>query len=206
MQRARRTEAVQSLYLERRTWLHAWRAGLKLLFVAAMGSGLFLTHRTLILLPAVVMCAGVFLSLGPVSSGVRRLVVSVLIGATLVAGFHAAMGQAALGFASAARLIAMAMLGVSLTLTTRHTELLEVFEWLLAPLARFGVQVNRLSLLLALMMRFTEQFFLQWKRLDDAHRLRTGRAGGWRLLAPLTIQMLVAARRVADTLQLRLGK
>ena len=197
---------MQSLYLEQRTWLHAWRPGLKLLFVAAMGTGLFLTNQALILLPAVVVCAGVFLSLGPVAPGVRRLVVSVLIGASLVAGFHVVMGQAALGLASAARLIAMALLGVSLTLTTRHTELLEVFEWVLAPLTRLGVPVNRLSLLLALMMRFTEHFFLQWKRLDDAHRVRTGRTGGWRLLAPLTIQMLVTARRVADTLHARLGQ
>ena len=164
---------MQSLYLEQRTWLHAWRPGLKLLFVAAMGTALFLTNQAIILLPAVVICAGVFLSLGPVAPGVRRLLVSVLIGASFVAGFHVAMGQAALGIASAARLIAMALLGVSLTLTTRHTELLEVFEWLLAPLARLGVPVNRLSLLLALMMRFTEHFFLQWKRLDCWRRPKT---------------------------------
>jgi len=196
---------MQSLYLEQRTWLHAWRPGLKLLCVAAMGSGLFLTDALPVLLLAAVGCASVFLSLGRVTPGVRRLVVSVLIAASLVAGFHALMGQAALGVASAARLMAMALLGVSLTLTTRHNALLDVFEWLLAPLARLGVRVDRLSLLLALMMRFIEHFFVQWKRLDDAHRVRTGRAGGWRLLAPLTIQMLVTARRVADTLHLRLG-
>jgi biotin transport system permease protein len=45
-----------------------------------------------------------------------------------------------------------------------------------------------------------------WKRLDDAHRIRTGKAGGLRILAPLTIQMLVSARRAADTLELRLGE
>jgi biotin transport system permease protein len=56
------------------------------------------------------------------------------------------------------------------------------------------------------MLRFTEHFFVLWKRLDDAHRLRTGRAGGLRLLAPLTIQMLISARRVADTLELRMGE
>ncbi len=196
---------MQSLYLDRITWLHAWRPGLKLGVLAGVGTGLFLTHPLWILLPAVGVCAGVFLSLGPATPGVRRLLVSVLIGAALVAGFHGVMGQVALGLASAARLVAMALLGVSLTLTTRHTELLEVFGWLLAPLSRLGIRVDRLSLQLALMLRFTEHFFLQWKRLDDAHRVRTGRAGGLRLLAPLTIQMLVAARRVADTLHVRLG-
>jgi biotin transport system permease protein len=55
------------------------------------------------------------------------------------------------------------------------------------------------------MLRFIEHFFVVWKRLDDSHRLRTGKAGGLRLLAPLTIQMLQAAKRVADTLAVRLG-
>lgn len=197
---------MQSLYLDHRTWLHAWHPGLKLLVLAAVGSGLFLTNTLFILVPAATGSAGVFLSLGRAPPGVRRLVVSVLIGAGLVAGFHAVMGQATLGLASAARLVAMALLGVSLTLTTRHTELLDVFEWFLTPLARLGVRVDRLSLQFALMLRFTEHFFLQWNRLNDAHRVRTGRAGGWRLLAPLTIQMLVTARRVADTLHVRLGK
>lgn len=197
---------MQSLYLERRTWLHTWPAGLKLLVLAAGGTGLFLTERPMVLLFTAAVGLGVFLSLGRPTPGVRRLVVSVLFAASLVAGFHAVMGQAMLGLTSAARLLAMAWLGVSLTLSTRHTELLEVFEWLLSPLARVGVRVDRLSLQLALMMRFTEHFFLQWKRLDDAHRVRTGRAGGLRLLAPLTIQMLVVARRVADTLHVRLEK
>jgi biotin transport system permease protein len=46
---------------------------------------------------------------------------------------------------------------------------------------------------------------MQWKKLDDAHRLRTGRAGGLRLIAPLTVQMLQSARRVADAIDARLG-
>ena len=195
---------MQSLYCEKRTWLHTWPAGLKLLILAAAGSCLFLTDRPAVLLAAAAFSAGGFASLGQAAASARRLALQLLVVASLVAGFHAFMGQAMLGLASAARLVAMALLGMSLTLTTRHTELLAVFEQVLSPLSRAGVRVDRLSLQLALMMRFTEHFFLQWKRLDDAHRVRVGRPGGWRLLAPLTIQMLVAARRVADTLHVRL--
>ena len=97
-------------------------------------------------------------------------------------------------------------MGVALTLTTRYSDLLDVFERLLSPLTRFGVRVDRIALQLALMLRFVEHFFVLWKRLDDAHRVRTGQPGGLRLLAPLTMQMLVSAKRVADTLELRLGK
>ena len=109
------------------------------------------------------------------------------------------------GLTSALRLCSVALLGTALTLTTTQSDLLQVLEWLLAPLARLGLRVDLLALQLALMLRFTEHFFILWKRLDEAHRLRTGRAGGWRILAPLIIQTLVSARRVADTLHVRLG-
>jgi biotin transport system permease protein len=69
-----------------------------------------------------------------------------------------------------------------------------------------GVATDQLALQLALMLRFTEHFFMMWRRLDEAHRLRTGKSGGFKILAPLTIQMLLAARRVADALQLRLRR
>jgi len=83
---------------------------------------------------------------------------------------------------------------------------LHVFERLLSPLQRVGVATDQLALQLALMLRFTEHFFVMWRRLDEAHRLRTGKSGGFKILAPLTIQMLLAARRVADALQLRLRR
>jgi biotin transport system permease protein len=84
--------------------------------------------------------------------------------------------------------------------------LLDVFERLLSPLRRLGVNTDQFALQLTLMLRFTEHFFVQWRRLDDAHRLRTGQSGGFKILAPLTIQMLLAARRVADALHLRLRR
>jgi biotin transport system permease protein len=82
--------------------------------------------------------------------------------------------------------------------------LLSVLEYLLSPLKAVGVRTDRIAQQLGLMLRFTEHFFVVWKRLDDAHRVRTGKAGGLRLLAPLTIQMLLSARRVADALEMRL--
>ncbi len=69
-----------------------------------------------------------------------------------------------------------------------------------------GIASDQLALQLALMLRFTEHFFVMWRRLDEAHRLRTGKSGGFKILAPLSIQMLLAARRVADALQLRLRR
>lgn len=194
-----------SLYSEYTTWLHGWRAGAKLLALALLGTLLFALRQPWMLAAAAVLCAALYASLGAATRAARRLMVSVLVGAALVAVFHAAMGHWALAATSALRLACAASLGVALTVTTRSGDLVDVLEWLLVPLRPLGVQPARLSLQLALMLRFTEHFFVQWQKLDDAHRLRTGRAGGLRLIAPLTVQMLQNARRVGDALFVRLG-
>lgn len=194
-----------SLYSEYTTWLHGWRAGAKLLALALLGTLLFALRQPWMLAAAAVLCAALYASLGAATRAARRLMVSVLVGAALVAVFHAAMGHWTLAATSALRLACAASLGVALTVTTRSGDLVDVLEWLLAPLRPLGVQPARLSLQLALMLRFTEHFFVQWQKLDDAHRLRTGRAGGLRLIAPLTVQMLQTARRVGDALFVRLG-
>jgi biotin transport system permease protein len=129
-----------------------------------------------------------------------------LLASLLILAFHTYMQQPALGWISTLRLLSASLLGIALTVSTRSGDLLAVFEKALQPLQRWGLRTERFALQLAMMLRFTEHFFVLWRRLDDAHRLRTGKAGGLRLLAPLTIQMLMAARRVADTLELRLGE
>lgn len=194
-----------SLYSDIPSWLHRVGAGAKLAVLALAG-------MLLLFLPSAAWQAGAFavvlalyLSLGAASRPTRRLVRMAAIAAALVAGFHALTGRPLLGLESALRLQSCTMLGAMLTATTRFGELLAVAEHCLSPLRHFGVRTERLALQLGLMLRFTEHFFVQWARLDDAHRIRTGKAGGLRLLAPLTIRMLMAARKVADALAIRLG-
>ncbi|WP_280190665.1 energy-coupling factor transporter transmembrane component T family protein [Delftia sp. PS-11] len=195
-----------SLYSECGSWLHAWSAGRKLLLMALLGTGLFLAQSPWLLALAGVGCALLWWSLGSAADGARRLMLSVIVAASVVAGLHIWMQHYALAATSALRLICASTLGVALTVSTRPTDLIDVLQRLLAPLARIGIPADQVALQLALMLRFTEHFFVQWKRLDDAHRLRTGHAGGLRLIAPLTIHMLQATRRVSDALWARLGR
>jgi biotin transport system permease protein len=194
---------MQALYLERRSWLHAVPAFAKLLLLATIGTALFMTANASFLLLAAGGSAVMILSMGPLGAGARRLARLAALAALLVGVFHAVAGAPAAGISNASRVFAMSMLGMAMTLSTRHSELLDAFERLLSPLAKVGVSIDRVSFQLALMMRFTEHFFVQWKRLDDAHRLRTGVPGRIRILAPLIIQMLLAARRVGDAVHLR---
>jgi biotin transport system permease protein len=192
-----------SLYSDQHTWLHSVPAGVKLAFLALLGTGVFLTSSLFGLMASASGCVVIFASLGRATLRAKPLLVGLLVASVLIGVFHMYMQQPMVGVVSVLRLLSTTLMGMALTLTTRYTDLLRVFEWLLAPLRHVGIQPERLSLQVALMLRFTEHFFVVWRRLDDAHRLRTGKAGGFKILAPLTIQMLVAARRVADTLHLR---
>lgn len=195
-----------SLYGEDRSWLHAVPAGVKLFALALAGTALFAAARAELLAAAALASMALFASLGRATLGQRRLLPPLLAAILLVTAFHALMGQAWVGVASSLRLVSMVLLGLCLTASTRPTEFLNVSEGLLQPLERFGVRPQELALRIALMLRFIDQFFGLWQRLDDSHRLRTGRPGRMRLLAPLAIQLLLAARQVADALQVRIGK
>lgn len=192
-----------SLYSDQHTWLHGVRAGMKLAFLALLGTGVFLTHELSVLLSSAACCMLIFVSLGRATLRAKPLLMGLAFASVLIGLFHLYMQQPMVGAVSVLRLLSTTLMGIALTLTTRYTDLLGVLEWLLAPLRFLGVQPERLSLQVALMLRFTEHFFVVWRRLDDAHRLRTGQAGGFKILAPLTIHMLIAARRVADTLHVR---
>jgi biotin transport system permease protein len=192
-----------SLYSDQATWLHSISAGMKLAFLALLGTGVFCTNDPSILLSSAACCVLIFASLGRPTVRAKPLLIGLAFASVLIGLFHLYMQQPMVGVVSVLRLISTTLMGIALTLTTRYTDLLGVLEWLLSPLRFLGVQPERLSLQVALMLRFTEHFFIVWRRLDDAHRLRTGKTGGFKILAPLTIQMLIAARRVADTLHVR---
>ncbi len=195
-----------SLYSDQPTWLHGVPAGMKLVFLALLGTGVFVTNELSILLASTACCVLIFASLGRATWRAKPLLIGLVLASVLIGLFHTYMQQPWLGVISVLRMSSTTLMGIALTLTTRHTDLLNVLEWLLSPMRFLGVEPERLSLQVALMLRFTEHFFIVWRRLDDAHRMRTGRAGGFKILAPLTIQMLIAARRVADTLHLRLRR
>jgi biotin transport system permease protein len=195
-----------SLYSEHPSWLHGVPAAVKLLLFAVLSTASYATHSMTLLASGAAASLLLFISLGRAALAARKLVAALVLASLLILAFHLYMQQAALGWISVLRLLSASLLGIALTLTTRTGDLLDVLEWLLNPLQRLGFKTERLALQLAMMLRFTEHFFVVWKRLDEAHRLRTGKAGGLRLLAPLTIHMLTSARRVADTLEMRLGE
>ncbi|MFH0133750.1 energy-coupling factor transporter transmembrane component T family protein [Variovorax sp. VaC1] len=197
---------MRSLYSEEQTWMHAIAAWIKLAVLSVCGTLLVLVDKPVHLAVACAVVLLIFASLGRPAWRRVRMLVGVAIAGGLIVGFHWALGTTPLGVASALRLASAATLALMLTLTTRFEDLLAVLETLMHPLQRLGVPTERIALGLGLMLRFAENFYVQWQRLDDAYRARAGHGGGLRLLAPLTIRTLQTAERVADALAARLGR
>lgn len=197
---------MKSLYSDQTTWLHAVPASTKLVFLTLLSTGVFFIHDWLSLGLCALVCMGIFGSLGRVAVTVKPLLIGLLFACVLLSAFHLLMQHPTLAAVTVLRLVSTTLMGIALTLTTRYSDLLHVLECVLSPLKPLGISSERLALQLALMLRFTEHFFILWRRLDDAHRLRTGKAGGFKILAPLTIQMLMSTRHVADTLHVRLRR
>ena len=197
---------MQSLYSDNVTWLHRVPAWVKLLCVTLLSAGLFLTEQLALLGATMVVCLLMMLSLGQLVLRIKPVLMGVVLASALLGAFHVYQSHPALAALTVMRLVSATLMGMMLALTTRHTDVLQVFEWVLSPLQRVGVNTDQFALQIALMLRFTEHFLMQWQRLDEAYRLRTGTAGSFRILAPLTIQMLMAARRVADALHVRLRR
>lgn len=196
---------MRSLYTAHRTWLHDVPAWFKLLALSIIGTALMLIGTLKPLISAAALGLALLLSLGPGAWRQWRILRGLLIASVLIAVFHWLTDDWARGLISALRLMTVAMLALMLSVTTRFDDLLAVLETILSPLRHCGVPVQRIALSIGLTLRFAENFYAQWQRLDDAHRVRSGRGGGLRLLAPLAIRALQTAERVADALAARLG-
>ena len=89
------------------------------------------------------------------------------------------------------------------TLTTRVTAILDVVERLAAPLRRFGVDPERIALVLALTIRAVPVLASTLDEVRDARRARGLERSPRALLVPLVVRTLRHADRLGEALAAR---
>jgi biotin transport system permease protein len=95
---------------------------------------------------------------------------------------------------------------VLLTLTTRVSALMETFERLLRPFARFGVPVEQVSLAMTLTIRLIPLQVQAVNEVLDARRARGSRSAAASLTSfgvPIVVRTILRARAIADALRAR---
>lgn len=103
------------------------------------------------------------------------------------------------------RLVATVAAANFLTMTTRLSDMLRILTTIARPLRHAGLNPKTLALAVALVIRFLPVMLQKLTLIRDAHRARSARRPGWRILIPALLASLDDAEAVAEALRARGG-
>lgn len=187
------------------TWAHRVAAGLKLAALAVATTGLFLLGSPVPLAGALAATAGLYLTGGGqfARAGLRQL--TPLWPFVLIVGaWHLWTGDLTGGQVILLRMVTAVALANFVTMTTRLSDMLAVFERLARPLAPI-LPPRRLALAFALVIRFIPVMLERMGLIRQSWSARSPHPARWRVLVPATLAALDDADRVAEALRARGG-
>lgn len=188
------------------TPLHHLPAGVKLAALCAATILLFRTEAPATLALAVAALAAAHLALGlPLAAQGLRQLRPLWPFLLLLALWHGITGDITQGTAIALRLITAVACANLVTMTTRLSDMLATLDRLATPLTRIGLPTRRLTLAIALTIRFIPVLADRIDALRAAWSARSARRPGWRILIPAALAALDEADHVAESLRARGG-
>ena len=187
------------------TWAHRVPAGAKLAVLAAVTTGLFLIGAPWVLAGAFAATAVLYLTGGGrfALTGLRQL--APLWPFVVIVGlWHLWTGDMPGGAVILLRMVTAVAMANFVTMTTRLSDMLAVFERLARPLSPI-LPPRRLALAFALVIRFIPVMLDRMGQIDMSWRARSPRRPRWRVMVPATLAELDDADRVAEALRARGG-
>lgn len=187
------------------TWAHRLPAGVKLATLCAVTLGLFRLTQPLSQGAALAAIAVVVATGGPrFAVASLRMLRPLWPFVLLVALWHLWLRDPG-GVTILLRMAAAVAAANFVTMTTRLTDMLAVFETLARPFARFGLSPRMIGLAVALVIRFLPVMLTRAAQIGESWRARSARRPGWRVILPTTLAALDDADRVAEALRARGG-
>ncbi|MGL4236825.1 energy-coupling factor transporter transmembrane component T family protein [Tabrizicola sp.] len=188
------------------TWAHGLHAGLKLGFLALATTGLFVLKDPLHLGLATIATAALYATGGGrfAVTGLRLLYP--LWPFVLIVGlWHLWTRDLSGGAVVLLRMVTAVALANFVTMTTKLSDMLMVFQWLSRPLALLGLSPRHLALAVALMIRFIPVMLDRLSQITQSWSARSPRRPRWRVFVPATLAALDDADRAAEALRARGG-
>jgi len=184
--------------------MHRQPAAVKLLAVLVLSITVLATQSLIWLLLLLVGAAGAYNALGP--KGRQRLFASRFL-LPLILGLGFAQGFI-VGWEAALRatlkIFVMIMAADLVTATTPTQAMMNCVQRLITPLCRrIGRDPRKISLAVALMVRFIPVLASQWQAQREAWFARSNRKPSLRLLIPFVTQALSRTDQIAESLQAR---
>jgi len=119
--------------------------------------------------------------------------------------WHLWSGTALDGLVVVLRLLTAVALANFVTMTTRLSDMIALFQRLARPFGVLGLSPRRLALTFALVIRFIPVMLDRLAQIAECWRARSPRRPRWRVLVPATLAALDDADRVAEALRARGG-
>lgn len=187
------------------TWAHRLPAGAKLAALAVATTGLFLVASPWVLGGACLATGALYLTGGAqfAATGLRQLW-PLWPFVVIVGLWHLWTGDAMGGMAVLLRMVTAVALANFVTMTTRLSDMLSIFERLARPLSPV-LPPRRLALAFALVIRFIPVMLDRMALIRQSWAARSPRRPRWRVLVPATLAALDDADRVAEALRARGG-
>ncbi len=190
-------------HLAHRTWLHAVPARLKLVALAALTCIAFWIDDSRWLGLGFTVVLVNYLCLGREARGRLKLLSSLAPFFAIIALFQFWSVGGEMAAAIVLRLCLMILLADLVSMTTPMLDMMDAIEPLLRPLSIFGLDSMRLSVAVALVVRFVPALMEEWMKRNEAWRARTGRRASFRLLPAFLGGVVILADRVAEALDAR---
>ena len=191
------------LYVPGSSWLHRVPAGPKLLGLLLAVTGVVLTTSPIPVAAEVLVSAALYPTARVPLSILGRHVRTLLPFLVVIVVFQVLTAGWARAVVLAGGLLAAVLLAGLVTVTTRVSEMLALFEKLARPLDRIGVSSRRVALVLALTMRCVPLVASAFQDCRDAYRARGLGRGSWRLVVPLIVRLVRDAEALGDAITAR---
>lgn len=193
-----------SLYVPGTTALHRQPAARKLALLLVTGIALFLTSSVWLLGAAGAIAASLLLAVRPPFRQVRQQLVGTALILAIVFTATAVLDGWRPAFVVLFRLATLVLLAMTVTMTTRTSDMLDVCEKVLLPLDRAGlVDAARVSLAVSLVLRFVPEIFERHRDIREAQAARGLRSQPVAVIVPLIVRTLKAADDVAEAIEAR---
>jgi len=186
-----------------KTWLHRVPAGVKLVGLALLSVLLLPLGDWRILAGVLAIIAMVYAGFGRVGMARLKLLRPLLPLLAVVGGVQAASDGWNAGAVVIMRLLAMLLLADLVSMTTTMSALMEVLAPALRMLRPLGVNPRKMTLAVALVLRFVPVLLTRWRAREEAWKARTHRRIPPRLVAAFVADILQLADRVAEALDAR---
>lgn len=190
-------------YATRRTWLHRVPAGTKLIALMACSLALLSVTDLRILVVVLALIGAVYLQFGREGWLRLRALRPLVLLLAIVGVFQAYATGWAGGIALIVRLLAMILLADLVTMTTTMSALMDAMAPVLRAVCPRSVNHRKISLAVALVLRFVPVLLARWQARQEAWQARTNRRVPPRLIAAFVAETLQLADHVAEALDAR---